>query len=89
MEEAPVETLLEEPLHPYTQALLSAARAAGQRAGQERIRLSGEPPPTTLELPGCPFASRCPVAVPECSTHVPPLKARRPTHLVACHLVEV
>jgi peptide/nickel transport system ATP-binding protein/oligopeptide transport system ATP-binding protein len=88
MEEAPVETLLEEPLHPYTQALLSAARAAGQKGAPDRVRLTGEPPPTTLELPGCPFASRCPIAVSECTTHAPILESHRPTHSVACHLVE-
>jgi oligopeptide transport system ATP-binding protein len=88
MEEAPVERILKEPLHPYTQALLSAARAAGRGGGHERVRLHGEPPATTLELRGCPFASRCPIVVRECWEHCPPLEHRQPGHSVACHLVE-
>lgn len=88
MEEAGVETILEEPLHPYTQALLSAARSAGRRRGEERVRLRGEAPSTTEEIPGCPFASRCPITVPECFTRRPALMPRQSGHAVACHLVE-
>lgn len=88
MEEAPAETLIADPLHPYTQALLSAARSAGRGTDDDRIRLHGEPPPTTLELPGCPFASRCPVVVARCLEQRPLLQERGQQRVAACHLIE-
>jgi len=88
MEQASAGTILSEPLHPYTQALLSSARSARSRRGSERIRLQGEPPSTTMAIRGCPFASRCPVAIPECHSSPPALDERHSGHLVACHLVD-
>ena len=82
--------LFATPRHPYTQALLSAAPIpdpALQR-GRQRIVLTGDIPSPVDPPTGCRFHTRCPVAVPACSTTVPPLRAVGPSRaLVACHLV--
>ena len=63
-----------EPLHPYTQALLSAVPAHNPALRRERIRLSGEVPAATSVPKGCPFHTRCPHAMPVCREQKPPLK---------------
>ncbi|HET8596946.1 MAG TPA: peptide ABC transporter ATP-binding protein [Castellaniella sp.] len=74
-----------QPLHPYTQALLSATpRLEGQR---ERIRISGELPSPLDPPPGCPFSSRCPRVMPVCREIMPELKMQG-GRLVACFAVE-
>jgi oligopeptide/dipeptide ABC transporter ATP-binding protein len=87
MEEAATDTLIREPLHPYTQALLSAVPTTRPDEKRKRIRLHGEPPKPTEELVGCPFASRCPIVEDLCRTVTPPLEAKDPGHTVACHRV--
>jgi len=82
--------LFAAPRHPYTQALLSAAPIpdpAVQRH-RRRIVLTGDIPSPVDPPSGCRFHTRCPVAVAECVTTVPPLRAVGPSRsLVACHLV--
>ena len=87
MEQAATDTLIGEPLHPYTQALLSAVPTMDPAQQRKRIRLRGEPPRATEELVGCPFASRCPIVEDLCRKVTPPLEAKEPGHLVACHRV--
>jgi peptide/nickel transport system ATP-binding protein/oligopeptide transport system ATP-binding protein len=79
--------LFGEPLHPYTEALLSAVPIPdpeNDRAG--RTVLSGDVPSPVAPPPGCPFHTRCPIAVPACRGETPPLREVRPRHWVACHL---
>ena len=82
-------TLYEEPLHPYTQALLSAIPVPDpdETARRQRIILEGDVP-TPIDPPaGCPFASRCPHVMPKCRETRPPMVEAKPGHLVACYLV--
>lgn len=76
--------LYENPLHPYTQALISAIPVIGEEAGQ-RMVLTGDLPSPTAPPPGCPFHTRCPCAVERCSVEVPPLRECSPGHFSACH----
>jgi oligopeptide/dipeptide ABC transporter ATP-binding protein len=87
MEQASTDTLIREPLHPYTQALLSAVPSVHKDMKRKRIQLRGEPPRSTEELVGCPFSSRCPVVESVCHQVTPALEEKRSGHRVACHLV--
>ena len=87
VEQAPTDTLIADPLHPYTQALLSAVPTMDPDEKRKRIMLQGEPPRATDVLVGCPFASRCPIAEDLCRESTPPLETKRHGHLVACHRV--
>jgi oligopeptide/dipeptide ABC transporter ATP-binding protein len=86
VESAPSEELFTNPLHPYTQALISAALPI--RPGEERqeVLLSGEVPSPTNPPPGCRFHPRCPLAFDRCSQVEPELRELSPGHQVACHL---
>ncbi len=90
MELAPSEQLYKQPLHPYTKALLSAVPIHDPvlEAKRERIILTGDVPSPANPPPGCPFSTRCPVAVERCFVEVPAWRELRPDHLVACHLAE-
>jgi oligopeptide/dipeptide ABC transporter ATP-binding protein len=87
VEEAETDTLIANPLHPYTQALFSAVPRADPGETRKRIRLTGEPPKATEVLRGCAFASRCPLAEDHCHAVTPPLGEKGEGHLVGCHLV--
>jgi oligopeptide/dipeptide ABC transporter ATP-binding protein len=78
--------LYENPLHPYTKALLSAIPIADPfvEETRERIILKGEVPSPLNPPPGCPFHPRCFMAIPECSQAVPPLRVISDGHEVAC-----
>jgi len=80
--------LYEEPLHPYTRALLSAVPIPDPllEARRERTVLRGEVPSLLNPPSGCVFHPRCPIAVDRCSAAVPPLREIRPGHLAACDL---
>jgi len=90
VEVGPADSVLADPLHPYTAALLSAVPEpdAGKR---ERIILQGDLPSPTRRQAGCAFASRCWLATEKCRTEAPPLVASDAAtvpgggHLVACH----
>ena len=84
VEEGRPEEVFHAPLHPYTQALVSAAPSPHRRR-RERIVLKGDPPNPVETPAGCPFHPRCPVAVDRCRTEVPPLR-RDGGRAAACHL---
>lgn len=78
--------LYKEPLHPYTQALISAIPEPNPAKRKERIVLKGDVPSPQNPPAGCPFHTRCPVAMEVCSQQKPVLTEVRPGHQVACHL---
>ncbi|KKB73453.1 peptide ABC transporter ATPase [Bacillus sp. TH008] len=90
MELADKHELYDNPLHPYTQALLSAVPVTRKkgRAKRERIVLKGELPNPANPPRGCVFHTRCPAAKPECAEKVPAFKEVKTNHFVACHLYE-
>jgi len=80
-------SLFEMPLHPYSEALLSAVPVAKARAkGRKRVILSGDVPSPINPPSGCHFHSRCPYAMPRCRHEVPALREVQAGHLAACHL---
>ena len=80
--------LYEEPLHPYTRALLSAVPIPdpGLEARREHTVLRGEVPSAVNPPSGCVFHPRCPIAVDRCAAAVPPLREIRRDHWAACDL---
>ena len=89
VEESDRESLFNNPLHPYTRALLSAVPSAdpSRRNREQRITISGDPPNPIDLPPGCRFASRCPMVEERCKSVEPMLTLREKSHQVACHLV--
>lgn len=87
MELAPVDALVEQPLHPYTEALVSAQPRLHPGEG-ERIVLVGDIPSPIDPPRGCRFHTRCPYAQPRCSQDAPEWRELHPGHLVACHYAE-
>ncbi|MEC1440871.1 dipeptide ABC transporter ATP-binding protein [Bacillus sonorensis] len=82
--------LYDNPLHPYTQALLSAVPVTRKkgRAKRERIVLKGELPSPANPPRGCVFHTRCPAAKAECREREPAFREVKSNHFVACHLYE-
>lgn len=90
VEVAKSDNLYDRPLHPYTQALLSAIPIADPRSAKtrKRIKLQGELP-SPMDVPqGCRFAPRCPYAIEQCKTQRPELRELESGHFVACHCAE-
>jgi oligopeptide/dipeptide ABC transporter ATP-binding protein len=87
VELGPAGALMATPLHPYTQALLSAEPepVPARLRNKQRIILKGEIPSALAPPPGCRFHTRCPHATELCMHSVPPLDADSAGHAVACH----
>jgi oligopeptide/dipeptide ABC transporter ATP-binding protein len=83
------EDLYRDPLHPYTQALLSAIPVPNPRHKRDRIMLTGEVPSPLNPPSGCRFHPRCPIAKEICKQEDPVFEEKRPDHWAACHLVDV
>jgi len=79
-------TLFTNPLHPYTEALLSAVPIANPAVQRLKRLLPGDVPSPLAPPPGCPFHTRCAYAVSRCRVEIPQLREVESGHLVACHL---
>jgi oligopeptide/dipeptide ABC transporter ATP-binding protein len=86
VEKARTEELFNNPLHPYTKALFSAALPSHPDVEREEIILRGEVPSPINPPSGCRFHPRCPLAKSECATVEPEEKLMAAGHMVACHL---
>ena len=89
VELADSDELFDHPIHPYTQALLSAVPVPDPSAEKQRKHqvLQGEVPSPMNPPSGCVFHPRCPLAVDRCRLEIPPLVEKRPGHWVACSQV--
>lgn len=87
VEISPSEELYENPMHPYTKALLSAIPVPDPvvEKQRKRERLEGEAPSLLNRPEGCPFSGRCPYASPECAKVMPEMREYQPGHFAACH----
>jgi oligopeptide/dipeptide ABC transporter ATP-binding protein len=81
---APSSALYASPNHPYTQALLSAVPSPRPGRRRNRVVLKGDIPSPINPPSGCVFRTRCPLAIAECATVVPPLRPVGPDHVSAC-----
>ncbi len=84
VEEADVDTVYEDPRHPYTQALLAALPRVDRRRDRRLKSIPGAPPNLLVESHGCPFAARCERVIDRCRTENPILEAVAPHHRIAC-----
>ena len=90
MELAERRTLFEDPLHPYTQSLISAVPVPNPKSERKRKRfiLEGDPPSPANPPSGCVFHTRCPLTTDECIKSEPKIREITPGHFVACHLAD-
>ncbi len=90
VEIADADELYHNPLHPYSQCLMSAVPLPDPKAAREnkRIILSGDIPSPLDAPPGCPFCTRCPYATEICIEKMPELTELSPGHFAACHHVD-
>ncbi len=85
MEVGPAATVLDQPRHPYTQALASATPRVQVADRRQRILLPGDPPSPASPPSGCVFRTRCAFATDLCATTAPPLEPAADGRLIACH----
>ncbi|MEM7111426.1 MAG: oligopeptide/dipeptide ABC transporter ATP-binding protein [Chloroflexota bacterium] len=88
MEMADAEELYLNPLHPYTEALMSSVPKPDPRRKKQRILMEGDVADPSNPPAGCLFHPRCRYAVDKCSQEVPELRELEPDHFVACHLAD-
>jgi oligopeptide transport system ATP-binding protein len=87
VETARTQELFRQPLHPYTEALLSAVPIPDPTIERKQIELKGDVPSPINPPSGCHFRTRCPYAEGICSAAEPPLLELAPNHWAACHVV--
>ncbi|HUF19800.1 MAG TPA: dipeptide ABC transporter ATP-binding protein [Burkholderiales bacterium] len=78
-------TLWTQPMHPYTQALISAVPVPNPKSATKRLILEGDLPSPLNPPSGCRFRTRCPIATELCAREDPALRTMAPGHQVACH----
>ena len=88
MEVGPTGEVIDDPQHPYTQALLQAMPTITVTRGQRLLEIKGQIPDLADVPPGCPFHPRCPSVMGECSLKIPPLMETAKGRNVACLLYE-
>ncbi len=90
VELAPSDEICDEPLHPYTKALMSAVPMPDPKVAREnkRIALTGDIPSPLNAPSGCPFRTRCPYATDICAGEMPEFREVKDGHFVACHRVD-
>ena len=88
VEKAPTDALFEHPLHPYTEALLSAVPVPDLDNRRKRIVIKGEITSPIEPPDACRFAKRCPHVCEKCTQKAPELKEITPGHFVACYLLD-
>ena len=88
VEYAPTERLFENPMHPYTESLLSAVPVADPTIQNERIPLQGEIPNPANPPSGCYFHTRCRYCTEKCKECAPEYQELEPGHFVACHYAQ-
>ena len=86
LEYADADEIFDNPLHPYTQALLSATPSLDRELRQQRVILAGGVPDPANPPPGCVFHPRCPRVTEHCTKVEPHLVDVGGGHLVSCHL---
>jgi len=87
VEIAPSKNIYEEPMHPYTRALLSAIPIPDPKATLQRTHLTGDVPNPANPPSGCGFRTRCPLVEKICSMEVPEMVEAGKEHFVACHRI--
>ncbi len=85
VEQGPADKLAHEPLHPYTEALISAVPIPDPEARRTKVVIKGEVPSAVNPPPGCRFHTRCPYAWDLCKKEEPPLVEQEKDRFVACH----
>ncbi|MDT8858084.1 ATP-binding cassette domain-containing protein [Paracoccaceae bacterium Fryx2] len=88
VEMGPVDDVLSNPRHPYTQSLLSAVPEIDRTGPKVRVRLTGDLPSPLHPPSGCKFHTRCPLAVDRCRSEVPLAESVGPGHTAACHRLD-
>jgi peptide/nickel transport system ATP-binding protein/oligopeptide transport system ATP-binding protein len=85
VETGPVDAVLGNPRHPYTQSLMSAVPEIDTPGRRKRVRLTGDLPSPLNPPAGCKFHTRCPLAIEVCRSVVPVAETVAPGHQAACH----
>ncbi len=88
VEQAPVETLFDTPLHPYTRGLMTAKPRLGAQSGDRLTEIKGVVPALNKPIVGCSFAPRCPFATSRCHAATPDLRPLGDAHQIACFEAE-
>jgi oligopeptide/dipeptide ABC transporter ATP-binding protein len=88
VEQGPADAVFEQPAHPYTRALISTVRGAGEAAPKAPFAAIPGSPPSGAIPPGCPFHPRCAFAFAPCPQRMPETTVVSDGHSAACHLLE-